>query len=479
MQTISPLQVYYPKEWSGLTTDNHLSAIFANEPQLVSDVVSRVFGGMKYVGLDFLLSRVGVKELPTDNDYEWFLKGDDRKAINIVSYSASNMNKPGIGLSEFTIELAEKYFAYTDIIIFDDREYQVRIMGEPESNGVNWNYRVMLTGSNTATFVPPALLAAGKRVSKLYSSQESTLGRDYGQTSFTSPFKMRNIFSTLAKEYVVPGNMHDRPMVFSMLDPKSNKTTKVWTRYQEFEAMCQWVREKENNLLFSKFNKDATGMFRMKGGSGFPIMEGAGLREQISPSYKFYYTTFTVDYLLEILMNLSFNILPEDQRDFVLLTGERGMVQFHKAIENKVALFQPLDSKRLYGSGQNLGFGGQYVEFKGPQGIKVTLMRIPQYDDIVDNRQIHPDGGPTESYRYTILNFGTSGGENNIVKVYPKGRKDNMWYNAGSTSPFGPHTSINQMGSSKVDGYEVMMRTTQGIMIKNPMSCAELIYQSA
>ena len=52
---------------------------------------------------------------------------------------------------------------------------------------------------------------------------------------------MRNLFSTLAKEYVVPGNMHDRPMVFSMLDPESNKRTNVWTRYQEWETMCQWM----------------------------------------------------------------------------------------------------------------------------------------------------------------------------------------------------------------------------------------------
>src|SRR3990167_7857505 len=109
------------------------------------------------------------------------------------------------------------------------------------------------------------------------------------------------------------------------------------------------------------------------------------------------------------------------------------MIQFHKAIENKVALFQPLDSKRVFGSGQNLGFGGQYVEYRGPQGVKVTVMSIPQYNDTVDNRTPHPDGGFTENYRYTVLNFGTTEGEPNIVKVYPKGRRDLMWHIPGST----------------------------------------------
>lgn len=475
-QTISPLQIYYPKSWSGLTTENHLSSIFADAPQLVSDLISRTFAKQQYVGLDYLLNKTGTKEMPTDNDYEWLLKGDDRKAVAIVSYTASNVNRPGVGKTVFTIEMAEKYFDYTDLLIFDNREYQVRVMDAPESNGVNWNYKVMLMTNDPTLFVPPALLTAGKKVSKLYSPQERTLNKTYGQTSFTSPFKMRNIFSTLGKEYVVAGNMHDRPMVFSMLDPKSNKRTNVWTRYQEWEAMCQWIREKDNNLMYSKFNQNANGTFDMKGASGFPIMQGAGLRDQISPSYKFYYTTFTIDYLLEILTNLSVNILPEDQREFVLLTGERGMIQFHKAIENKVALFQPLDSKRVFGSGQNLGFGGQYVEYRGPQGVKVTVMSIPSYNDTVDNRTPHPDGGFTENYRYTILNFGTTEGEANIVKVYPKGRKDMMWHIAGSTSPFGPNTSVSTGSASKVDGYEVCMFTTQGIMIKNPMSCAELIY---
>lgn len=479
-QKLSNLQVYYPKSWSGLTTDNHLSAIFANEPQLVSNIISRVFANQQYVGLDYLLSRIGSKEMDTDSDYEWLLKGDDRKAVSIVSFTAPDSTRPGLNKTEFTIELAEKYFAYTDLLIFDDREYQVRVMAEPESNGVNWNYRVQLMTGDATLFVPPAQLAAGKRVSKLYSPQERTLNKTYGSTSFTSPFKMRNIFSTLGKEYVVPGNMHGRPMVFSMFDPKSNKTTNIWTKYAEWEMLCQWVREKDNNLIYSKFNQNANGTFDMKGASGFPIMQGAGLREQISPSYKFQYTTFTIDYLLEVLLNLSINILPEDSREFVILTGERGMVQFHKAMENKVALFQPLGNPtRLFGGLNNLGFGGQYKQFKGPQGINVTVMSVPQYNDAVDNRTPHPDGGFTENYRYTILNFGTTEGESNIMKVFPKNRKDMMWHIPGSCSPFGPNTSFNQLGASKVDGYELLMLTTQGLMIKNPMSCAELIYQSA
>lgn len=480
-QTISPIQVYYPKSWSGLTTDNHLSAIFADEPQLVSDVISRVFSQTNYMGLDSLLTKVGTKELDTDNDYEWFLKGDDRKAVDIVSYTAVETARPGAGRTIIKLTLAEKYFAFTDKLIFDNRDYSVRVVSEPYSDGVNWVYEVKLMGNDDTRFVPAAQLAAGKRVSKLYSPQERTLLKTYGQTSFSSPFKMRNLFSTLGKEYTVPGNMHQRPMVIRLTDPNSSKTTNMWTQYADWEFISQWMREKDNNLLYSEFNQNANGTFEMKGASGFPVIEGAGLRQQISPSYKFNYTTFTIDYLLEILLNLSINILPEDSREFVLLTGERGMVQFHTALENKAALFQPLDSKRISGSGQNLGVSGQYREYMGPQGVKVTVMHLPQYDDTVDNRTPHPDGGFTENYRYTILNFGTTEGEPNIVKVYPKNRKDIMRYIPGTTSPFGPIGASGgmSMAASKVDGYEMLCHTTQGIMVKNPMTCAELIYSAA
>lgn len=82
--TISNLQLYAPKSWSGLTTENHLGSVFAAEPTLVSNIISRVFGMNQYAGMDYFLSIGGAEqELESDNDFEWYLKGDDEKAITI------------------------------------------------------------------------------------------------------------------------------------------------------------------------------------------------------------------------------------------------------------------------------------------------------------------------------------------------------------------------------------------------------------
>ena len=474
--TISSLQMYAPKSWSGLTTENHLGSVFAQEPTLVSNIISRVFGLNQYAGLDYFLSiGGGEQELADDNDYEWYLKGDDEKAITITNTLTGT---PGQYGSELLIEFSEKYFAVTDKLVLDDGETAVRVMREPYMVGTSWAYPCVLMSGDSSDFVAPSLLAAGSKASKEYSPQERTLNKTYGETSYTSPFKMRNAMSFLSKTYTIPGNMHQRPLVIEMLDPKSNKTSKIWTQYAEWEFMCQWMKEKERMLWFSKSNKQANGTYNMYGANGTPIIEGAGLREQISPSYKFHYTDFTIDYLEDVLLNLSINILPEDQRHFVAFTGERGMVQFHRALENHAARFQPLDSKRISGEGQNLGFKGQYREFMGPQGIKFTLVHLPMYDNEVRNRVAHPKGGYTESYRYTILNMGTSGGEKNIKRVYPKGRKELMWHVAGSTSPLGPNVSFGSGSSSPVDGYQLFAQAQQGVLIQNPMSCAELIYSS-
>jgi len=255
-QNLNVLQLYQPKSWSGLTTDNHLGAMFAEQPTLISTLMSRVFGLNQYVGMDYMLSMGNEEELPNDNDYEWFLKGDDEKALPIISYTASDPARPGFNKTIFTIELAEKYFAYTDKLTFDDRDIAVRVMAEPESNGTGWLYKVQLMDPDPNKFVPPALLKTGRQVSKDYSPQERTLNKTYGETSYTSPFKMRNSLSFISKKYVVPGNMHARPIAIDVMDPKSNKTTTIWTQYAEWEYLVQWYKEKERCLWFSKSLKD-------------------------------------------------------------------------------------------------------------------------------------------------------------------------------------------------------------------------------
>ena len=148
--TISSLQMYSPKSWSGLTTENHLGSVFAQEPTLVSNIISRVFGLNQYAGLDYFLSiGGGEQELPDDNDFEWYLKGDDEKAVTITSTTTGT---PGQYGAEILIEFAEKYFAVTDKLVLDDGETAVRVMREPYMSGTSFVYPCVLMSSDADCF---------------------------------------------------------------------------------------------------------------------------------------------------------------------------------------------------------------------------------------------------------------------------------------------------------------------------------------
>jgi len=472
-QKLNPLQVSYAKSWSGLTTENHLYAIYQKEPQLASQIVTDVFSKMRYMGLDSFLSKYPTKMLPTDAEFRWMLKGDDRKAIPIISFSAVDSTRPGLNKTSFELTLSERYYEPSDYLILDDREYGVRIMDDGHASGTNWTYTVQHQSPSDNHYIPAGLLVAGRKVSKQNNLVTNTLNKEYGGVQFTSHFELRNDFTTMSKTYVVPGNMHDVPLLIKY--SFDGKPVTVWTRWQEMVADFQWKKEANSECMYGQSNRNADGSYSSKGSNGFPIKRGAGLRQQISPSHKFYYTTFTLDYLQEVLQNLSINILPEDDREFLILTGERGMFQFSQAVEDKVAVFQPLgDPGRLFGENiDNLGFGGQYRRFKAYNGINVTVMHMSEYDDMVDNRLEHPDGGFVENYRMTIMNVGTTNGEPNIQKMGVNKRMDMKWYVPGSTTPFGPQSG--GMGASKVDGYEVFRQTTQSIKLCNPLSAAEII----
>ena len=472
-QKLNPLQVSYAKSWAGLTTENHLYSIYQNDVQAASDIVTEVFNRMGRVGLDSFLSKYPTKTFDHDGEYKWMLKGDSRRAINIVSYSASNTSTPGRGKTTYDLTLSEKNFVASDFIAFDDIYHGVRIEDDGRPDGLNWTYTVRHMKADAEYFTPTEMLRAGRKVAKLYNSVTNTLNDQYGETQFSSMFEMRNQFSTLSKKYTVPGNMQDRPLLIKM-SGENGKSTTVWTKYQEMEFNFEWQKEKANQLIHSTLNQNFDGTITQKAPNGFPIKQGAGLREQIAPAYKFYYNVLTLDYLLEVLTNLSINILPEDEREFLILTGERGMINFHRLIEDKVGVLVPLgDVERIKGSGQNKALGGQYKQFMGPQGIKITVAHASEYDDPILHRMEAPDGGYTENYRMTIFNIGTTNGEPNIQKVAPKGRSEVKWYVAGSTTPFGPQSG--GMGASPVDGYEMFCQTTQGIMLRNPLSAAELI----
>lgn len=486
MPQLSPLQMTDSQSWAGLTTVNHLGAIYQSQPQKASNLITKIHQTNFGMDLDGYLSQFGVKELETDDDFTWDLVGSGKKNVPLVQAEINGTavvvtDTPGLNFTEFTMVFPEFWFTDENIIVGHKNEkYPLQIQADPIPTGTNWAYRVKLITADPDLFVPVDELAAGTRWSKDWSLVEQTLSKKGGGIHFTSPFSMRNAFSMIRMQKTTPGNMKDRPLV-SAIQGSDGKYYKVWTQYEDFIFDQEFREEKNKLLMFATSNRDANGNYFNFGKSGYVKKQGAGIRQQMESANTSFYSTFSIDLLLNILLDLSEGKLPSDKRKFVLMTGERGAVQFHKALEDHAQLFVPLqNTSRMYsasmkGVSMGYGYGGQFVEYRGPQGIEVSLMVNSLYDDRERNKIYHPDGGVAESYRYDILDVGTSDGEPNIQKVMVKGQSDIYGYIAGLRDPFQLGGKPSRMMSMSTDGYEMHRGAILGAMVKDPSRTASLI----
>lgn len=478
---VNNLQLYQGKKFAGLTDSNHLSTALLTEPEVVNNTLSFVFGYRYGNPLSLLTGGLGKTKIIGNRQYQWRLIGDLERPISIVRSLGDGGSTPGLYNQPFRVVLAEKEYASGEVLIPDDRDYPVIVVGDVIQEGDGFVYTLQLLDQDPQAFMPPALLEAGKEFSKDYSAYEEGSARS-GLTTYGSPFEMRNHLTTQRKSYEITGSAATDVMAIAMKDPKTGKTSVLWTDIQEWTALAQWYREQERSLIYSTFNAKPNGVVNLKGENGRPVFIGAGLRQQISPANKRNYTVLTENIIREFMMDLSYNVIDQGQRKFVALCGEGFMDLFDRAMKESLGARNMViaDTKFLTGSGQELTLGGQFTTYKGLNGTEVTLVPMPLYDDPTHNRKKHPiTGRPLESYRATFIDYGNYDGSSNIMKVAKKDRENVMWTTAGSVSPQGHSNSANNIRSNTVDGYAVHMLAETGIMIQNPMSCGELICDAA
>lgn len=477
---LNDLQLTVGQWHTGLTQASHLSEFFLTEPALASEVVTRVYN--KYNGyrnaLSFLTSGTGrTKEL--DNIvYRWPLMGDSEKAVPISVSQATygdGGSTPGINFTTFRVGLPEKWFSLGDVLVPDDARYALYVKEEPYQDGIHFVYTLQLLTKDPTAYIPPALVANGKELSKDYNIVEHDHSRTGGDTTYATPFMMENVMSTFRKKYSVSGAAQAKVLVISLMGPDGKQMANTWVKYAEWEFWSQWMDEIERSLLFGKSNVNKTnGTTNIKGVSGNPIYSAAGLEEQIAPANKRYYTTFTEQVLRDFMDDLAYNGTEDGPRNYVALCGRQFMNLFDQAMKRSASNFTTVDSKFLHGSGQEMKLGAQFISYVGLNGDTITLKECPMYNEVIRNRQLHPQTGrPVESYKATFLNFKSYGQESNIQKVYHKGREMSTMYIEGLCSPFG--MKKGGTGAVPVDGYEFHALSECGIMLKDPTDAGQLI----
>lgn len=485
------------KSWSGLTLKNHIGAIFGSQPQLVSPLTTVLLQNSGMKNLDTTLSLFPEKVIDTSDDFIWKVVGSDERNIALVEaiYNGSVVTGTDInigqGRSVIQLVFAEKYFTKVHVIAGNKPDdYQFRLLGDGQELNGNYVYDAeIFGGQETLNGVPGEELVAGVRFSIESAYVEDELSIEGAGIQFTSPYTMRNSVSTLRMEHKVSGAMIDvkvKPVYFAGIETRDANTGKVhksttWMQevYWQFEKA--FSRIKARTLMFGKTNRDENGRFLNKGKSNIEIKAGSGIREQMEVSNTTTYNRFSIALLEDLLSELSEGKLDFGERKFMLRTGERGAIQFHKAVTKEASGWLSVGfdnsntsgiqktSSKFHSNSYSAGF--QFTEWKAPNNIHVMLEVDPMYDDKVRNKILHPDGGVAESYRYDILYIGSME-EPNIQKIKVRGDGELRGYMAGIRDPFSGRRGGRMERMEDSATMTAMCGT--GSMVKDPSRTATL-----
>ena len=480
------------QHWKGLTKENHLGSAFLTAPQKATNLMVQLLAYQRGKTLDTFLNQFPVREFEDDSEYTWDVIGSSRRNIPLVEARDENgtlvtnaSGMVGVGTAPFYLVFAEDWFADGEYIVGNLNElYQFRILGDPRMEGTNAVYKVELAGGNT-TGCPAERLLAGERFSIEAAFVEKELSRKVGDIRFSTPVSMRNEWSNIRIQHKVPGSMLNKKLAVGIPIVRDGKrdVKNMWMHVVDYEVEVQFSEYKNNALAFGRSNRNANGEYMNFGKSGNVIKTGAGLYEQMEVANTMYYNTFSLKLLEDALYELSAAKLDFGDRYFVIKTGERGAIQFHKAVLNAVsgwtqfvtdgnAAIIKKTSSNLHSNALSAGF--QFVEYLAPNGVRVKVDVDPYYDDVVRNKVIHPNGGVAMSYRYDIMYIGTMD-QPNIFKCQIKGQPEYRGYQWGPfRNPF-TGASNNPYASFDEDAAVIHKYATLGICVLDPTRTMSLI----
>lgn len=296
---------------------------------------------------------------------------------------------------------------------------------------------------------------------------------------------MRNEWTTLRKQYKVPGSTNLNKKLacgVPVVDKNGKKSVQnMWMPWVEWQFEQEWSDEKNSALMFGTSNRNSNGEYLNIGKSGEVIRMGDGLLAQMKYGNTYYYNHFSLRMLEDALYELSAAKLDFGDRTFVIRTGEQGAILFHNAVRNSLSGWKEFSTgfttnadalgmvrKTTSPLNKNaLAVGFQFTEFSAPNGVIVKLEVDSFYDDPVRNKMLDRNGHPAMSSRFDIMYIGTSE-EPNIFKCALNGKPEFRGFQWG---PFGnPFTGeTNNMSASYDEDSAVMHRkATLGVCILDP-----------
>lgn len=162
------------------------------------------------------------------------------------------------------------------LLELDNKDFQVRVQGTPYQDGAEWVYTLVLADAQAASYVPANLLLNGCQISRLASAYEE-YSDEADIINYNTQVKLRNHLTTMRMSYDITGSAYSTVLAIALKDPKTGKSSYLWSDYQEWKALREWYKRVERFLVYSKYNANPDGTTDLMGTNGRPVYIGAGL----------------------------------------------------------------------------------------------------------------------------------------------------------------------------------------------------------
>lgn len=480
MATIQSKLLVKEMEWmANMTEQSHLGRGLIAKPHRLIGEMDKLFSSENYYSdnaiSSLLMGKPLTEETIAGTEWEWELKGANTRPLVVVENVEPTSNTtPGKFRKTFRIKLDENWYLPGDVLTPGNPRYQVRIQNQGVKQGDGVVYTVRYNSDDPQAFLPIKYLKPGQQWGKLFSQYEEAAEQS-GSTQFSAPIAFRNRMSKYRKEYRITD--YAATEVLAVAIPDSNgKYHNMWMKYAEVEYWKQWYREIERGIWYSRSADTVIGA------NGRPVRMGPGIQEQLEDSNVEYYTHLTAKLIEEYLQDIFYSrVKPGKGRSNVKgFTGEYGMLQFHRAIQDwqqksgfvkNVEIFTNKVSSDLHKNALEAGY--QFVRYNMANGASLELIHNPLYDDREINSEIDEvTGFPLESQRITFLDFVGEGRSSNI-KIMNKKDSFSFTYVCGTQGPYGP--TNGGMSAHSGDYYEMHVGRSLGVHIHDVTRCGELI----
>lgn len=463
---------------ANMTELNHLGKALIAKPDKFESKIGELFTAQRYS--DNPLTAMAIKEGRQENTnssvWEWDMRAASTRPLVVLEDVQAGEAFKGKYKSTFKMKLDENWYEPGDVITpgSTNKKYQCRVQEERVPHGKGFIYTMRLMSDDPQAFVPAQYFKPGTQWGKLYA-QYAEAETQSGSTQYSLPITLSNRMSRFRKKYKVTGDAHDEVLAVKIPDSQGTYHDS-WVKYAEVEYWQQWYREIERGFWYSRSTDTVLSA------NGRPIRTGPGLQEQLEDSHIQRYSHLTARLIEEYLMGIFYSrVKPGAQRRIKGYSGEYGMINFHRAIQDwaqKTGFIQVIDTLFIQkGSSEynanSLSAGYQFTKYRMANGAELELIHNPLYDDREINFEIDPvTGYPIESQRITFLDFSGEGKSSN-VRIVNKNKSYKLGYVAGLSNPYGPNDG--KLMSHSGNFYEMHVEKQCGMHVEDIGRCGELI----